>query len=48
MATEEGWVGIAEVAAPLGRREGISNSPGGTLAAIQALGSGRVGEGRRK
>ena len=58
MATVEGWVGIAEVAGPptadqefnlsLGRREGLSCSPGGMIAAIQALGSGRVGEEQRR
>ncbi len=49
MATEEGWVDIAEgrrvstgdqgIHIPVGRLKGLSNSPRGAVAAIPALGS---------
>ena len=57
MATKEGWVGIADVAAHLQvtrdsiyrwvRRERLSRLQGRAVAALQALGSGRVGSGRK-
>ena len=55
MAAEEGWVGIAEVAAHLRvardtvyrwvDTKGLPAHRGGTVATLQALGSGRVGSG---
>ena len=58
MAVEEGWGAIAEIAAHLQvaknsiyrwvDAKGFPARRGGTIIAIQALGGGRVGEGRRR
>ena len=47
MASEEGWGGIADVAAHLSVAKDFPATQGGTAPAFSALGSGRMGEGRR-